>query len=194
MSKLKFIQNEQTDLYPEPIYIYNSELKKIVTKTEHQGIEFICRDELYSGTQILEINGDTKLIIEYKDATWPNEKLDAYCSGSPYKKVNGSLINLLPIEDIINYSKEITVYTASGKKILNISRGELWEYHVRDFNIKFNENVFILGIFNSIYNVVELEKIVYNYNGKTLDKKYKKINSKEFLKETINQDTPELIK
>ena len=203
MAKLKLIQDEQTDIYSEPIYIYDIELGKNVNIAENQGLhlqqDFVCRNEVLAGTKLLEINNDTKLIIEYEDAFWPDEKATIYgqLKGEfefPYKKINGTLVNIVPIEDIVKYAKTINVYSTNGAKIFSMSRGEVWEYRVLNFDMKFNDDNFVLVVSRSLYDSIELDKIVYSYSGKILDKKHKEINAKDLIKKEINQDNLEITK
>ena len=203
MAKLKLIQDEQTDIYSEPIYIYDIELGKNVNIAENQGLhlqqDFVCRNEVLAGTKLLEINNDTKLIIEYEDAFWPDEKAAIYgqLKGEfefPYKKINGTLVNIVPIEDIVKYAKTINVYSTNGAKIFSITRGEVWEYRVLNFDMKFNDDNFVLVVSRSLYDSIELDKIVYSYSGKILDKKHKEINAKDLIKKEINQDNLEITK
>lgn len=203
MAKLVLIQDEQRDIYREPIYVYDTEQNKKVTIAENKGLhlqqDFICRQEYLSGTKLLEIDNETKLIIEYEDAFWPKEVESIYAPlfkecEFPYKKSNGTLVNIVSIKDIVKYAKKINVYSTDGRKIFSVSRGTPWEYLVLNFDIKFNNDNFVLVKSHSSYDSIKLDKIVYSYSGKILDKKNKEINAKDLIKKEIDQENLEITK
>ncbi|MBE7082131.1 MAG: hypothetical protein E7378_00405 [Clostridiales bacterium] len=199
MPKLKLIQNKRTDMdFIAPIYIYNTELGKYVTTAGIQGREkYKCLNAHDSATTLLEINNDTKLIIEYK--FMPEEKCATYeplCDKweFPYKRINGSLKNIIPIKDIVTYASDITIYTTSGKKIFSVSRGMPWDNAVFDFGIKFYNDYFVLVSSSSSYDTIKVEKIIYSYSGKVLSKKRKTIKATDLIKEEIRQEDFEATK
>ena len=165
----------------------------------HLQQDFICRQEYLSGTKLLEIDNETKLIIEYEDAFWPKEVESIYAPISeegefPYKKSNGTLVNIVSIEDIVKYAKKINVYSTDGRKIFSVSRGTPWEYLVLNFDIKFNNDNFVLVKSHSSYDSIKLDKIVYSYSGKVINNKHREFNAKELIKNEIAQENTEITK
>lgn len=202
MAKLKFIQEEQKEEidYNNLFYVYDTEAKKNVTiKCEDYPElkkEISCLKDMCSGIQFLKQNDDVKLIVEYKDLSLPNDKLKDYWYDFtfPFKRENGEVVNVLSVNDIIKYSQNVTFYTTTGKKIYSLTRGEIWRYRCRDFDVKFNADNFVIAVSDTLYNAIEIEKMAYSYSGKLLSKASKKLAVKDLMKDEINNDDSQMSK
>ena len=156
-----------------------------------------CDIDTLSGIKLLEIDGEVKLVIKYKDVKWPTEKIEKYIDlfhkkKFPYTYINGELVNVLPIEDIVEYAGDIHIYTTNGKEITHLTKGAYFEDGVCDFDIKFKKDNFVVVFGTNFYDSITLTKYVYSYNGKLLSQIEKKVDIESLVKNEINDDDSEL--
>lgn len=198
MAKLKFIETGYQEYA-----LYDTELnKKIIFEDVYCDLDdgrkikrcydrTMCNDRFRGGTQLLEMNNDTKLILEYdepiENAPWRVfEKFNRW--GSTYEEKNGKITNVIPVKDIVKYAKRITAYTTSGKLIFSITRDRLINKCKTKFDLKFNDNDFVLLISYDYGKTIELEKTIYSYGGEILQEKHKKININDLVEKAIKDD------
>ena len=207
MAKLKLVKTEPDPDYDyvELISVYNTELGQeveIAEGSERARYKYImCENGPGNGIKLLEIDGEVKLIIKYENAACSDEDLDLYFEDKfPYQSINGELVNVFPIEDIVELAEKIRIYTTNGKEITHLTRGEYFEegeydFDIKgeyDFDIKFNKDNFVVVFGTSIFDSIRLTKYVYSYNGKLLSQTEKELDIESLVKNEINDDDSEL--
>lgn len=202
MAKLKFIETGYLEYA-----LYDMELKKkicfedVILDLDHGGKikrmydRTMCNDRFRGGTQLFEINNDTKLILEYDEPieNTPSRVFEKFNRwGSTYDTINGKIVNVVSVKDIVKYAKDIKAYTTSGKLIFSISRDRFITKCKSTIDLKFNDDNFVLLRSYDYGKTIELKKIVYSYSGEILEEKHKKINVNDLVKKAIKEECFEL--
>lgn len=197
MANLKLVNIKCLESDPQEVLVWDEQSQECVVKRDGDypdwESEMACSEGFDSGTKLIEMAGNTKLILEYENATWPKDKTKDYwelrAKGEfPYKKnANGELENVIPVEDIVDCSETLRGYAVDGHEIFSVKRGEMWDYNIQDFGITFNNDNFVLCVSNGIYNALKTQTTTYGYNGEILSRTRRTIDAQSLISQELKQ-------
>ena len=186
----KWYGEDAKHLYHDEYYvdIYDKDTNRPVRSDYCDGLKYdfsvkIQTKEGISGLALYNVNGETKLIIEFQ--------IDSYVYNKfPYAVKDGEVVNEIPLEKIIQYSRRIKFFNAKGFYICEENRFYNDVCGIKNFDVKFNENTFTI-VDMAVPNNDDrcsVSKQIYDYNGKTIVDVTKEMRCEKVIEKNLNKD------
>ena len=180
------------DAHEYYVGVYNLDTKKPVEINYRDDIKpnfttEVQKPEGLSGFVLLKKNDETKLIIKFLVDSYI---YDVESESFPYTIKDGEVVNELPLEKIIQYSRRIKFFNAKGFYICEENRFYNDVCGIKNFDVKFNANTFTI-VDMAVPNNDDrcsVSKQIYDYNGKTIVDVTKEMRCEKVIEKNLNKD------